>query len=71
MNNLQKGEYGRFHFTLKAKGKSTGFNLCATIVEFDGKRVFLRDNDDLEYMPKRSDVDMFERAEIPAEYTSK
>ena len=71
MKNIKTGEYGRFHFTLKAKNVITGFDLYATVIEFDGKRVLIRDNDDLEYLPKRSDVDRFEREPKPGELINK
>ena len=61
MNEYQIGDYGRFHFTLFCKGLTTGFDLCATVIEFDRKRILLRDNDEIEYLPKRIDIDKFEK----------
>jgi hypothetical protein len=59
INKLQPGDYGRFHFTQTFKGEITGFNLCAEVIELDGKRILLRDNDGIEYLPKKSDIDFF------------
>jgi hypothetical protein len=68
MNNIKPGDYGHFHFTLTCKGMTTGFDLYATVIELDGKRTLLRDNDGLEYLPRRIDIDLFEREmKIPCE----
>jgi hypothetical protein len=64
MNEYQVGDYGRFHFKLTCRGVTTGFNLCATVIEFDRKRILLRDNDEIDYLPKKSDIDKFEKSII-------
>lgn len=61
MTNIKIGDYGRFNFSLTKKGKKTPFDLCAEVIEFDGKYVLIRDNDDIEYLPKRSEIKSFLR----------
>ncbi len=60
MEEIKLHDYGRFDFVLRKKGYVTPFNLVATVVEIDGKYILLRDNDDIVYLPKRSDIKSFE-----------
>lgn len=62
IDNLKVSDYGRFHFTLRKKGMTErmGFELNATVVEIDKTFVMLRDNDDIEYLPRKTDIDYFE-----------
>ena len=61
MDRIKIGEFGRFIFTVKKKGFVTHFDLMATVIEIDGKYIMLRDNDDMIYLPKKSDIKSFER----------
>lgn len=65
IKRLIPGDYGRFHFTLQKKKTmpKVGFELMATVVEADPKYLLIRDNDGIEYLPKRSDVDYFMKTE--------
>jgi hypothetical protein len=65
LKKLIPGDYGRFHFTLQKKKhlQAMGFDLMAMVVETDPKYLLLRDNDGIEYLPKRSDIDVFEKSE--------
>jgi hypothetical protein len=65
MDKLKIGDYGNFNFILRKKGKSTDFELYASVMEFDGKLVLLEDNDGIEYLPERKDIKSFERSEKP------
>jgi len=65
MTDLKPSDYGRFDFVLRRKGIVTPFNLCARVIEIDGKYILLRDNDDIEYLPKRTDIKSFDPANSP------
>lgn len=71
MDNLKKGDYGRFNFKLTKKGKTTGLDLMARVIDFDEKYVHLRDNDDLEYLPRRQDIRSFNGEHTVPEETLK
>ena len=58
------GDFGRFHFTVKRKGRIFGHDLYATVEEIDISSVLLRDNDGFIHIPKLKDVDLFEAAEL-------
>ena len=61
IENLKINDYGLFHFTLRKKGMTErmGFELCATVVEIDMNFILLRDNDDIEYLPRKTDIDYY------------
>jgi len=59
------GDYGRFVFLLRKKQIVTEFSLVATVVDTDAKYILLKDNDDIEYIPKRADILLFDR--LPAD----
>ena len=61
MEKLQRNDFGRFCFVIRKKGYITPFDLYATVIEFDGKFILLRDNDEIEYLVKKSDIKSFER----------
>ena len=65
MTDLKPGDYGRFDFILRKKGLETSFSLHATVIELDGKYVLLKDNDYLEYLPKRVDIKNFKEEKAP------
>lgn len=68
IEKLKIGNYGQFHFTLQKKGmtEKMGFNLIATVIGIDRYYILLRDNDDIEYLPKKADIDCFEPCEAVA-----
>jgi len=68
IEKLKVGDYGRFHFTLQKKGMKVrmGFDLIAKVIGVDRYYVLLQDNDDIEYLPKKVDVDMYESFETVA-----
>jgi len=68
IENLKVGDYGRFHFSLQKKGMKIrmGFNLIATVIGVDRYYILLQDNDGIEYLPKKVDVDMYEPLETVA-----
>jgi len=67
MTELQLNDYGRFRFTISNKKHkiAMGFNLVGCITDVDKYRVEITDNDGLLYMPKKSDVTLFEPMEKP------
>lgn len=56
------GDFGRFHFTVKRKGRTFGHDLYAKVEEIDSSNVLLRDNDGFFHIPKVRDIDFFEAA---------
>lgn len=54
--NYQIGDFGLAHFQVKRKGKSiTGFHGYGRIIDIDAKCVLFQDNEDFEFIVKRSD----------------
>ena len=66
MNKYTLGDYGRFDFILKKKGISTCFNLCATVMDIDGKYILICDNDEISYLVRQSDIKSFAPEKKPA-----
>jgi len=65
MEQLKKGDYGWFHFYTRSKGIKQGFSLYATVADMDKKYVHLIDNDGIEYLTRRTDIDQFTEAVKP------
>ena len=65
MIELKPGYYGYFEFVLRKKGIVTPFSLHAQVIDIDGKYILLLDNDDVEYLPRRTDIKTFEAKERP------
>ena len=62
MNDYQIGDFGRFKFTVRYKGKHNWFDLYAEVTGLDNKFVWLTDNDGYQYLPHNKDVEYFKKA---------
>jgi hypothetical protein len=68
MDKLNIGDYGRFNFILIKNGYETPFDLCAEIIDIDRHYILLRDNDNIEYLPRKADIKDFEAGIKPGKH---
>ena len=54
--NYQLNDFGKASFKIKKRGQTiTGFNGYGRIIDIDAKCVLFKDNEDYEFIVKRSD----------------